>query len=242
MSAWRLGLVAIGLLSASPALAWGDDGHRLVCQIAYERLDGAAKAKLDAIIASNPNGAQSFAEACTYPDKWRARFKDDPIKARTEHHYINLRRSTLSITSETCGTARPEQGCAFTAITSDFAVLSDHAASANERWRALVFLGHFVGDIHQPLHVSFADDAGGNGLHTRGDCTDLSIDNMHSVWDTCIIRKYIYQRMVKPADFFSDPLFHTVAEELANVPPADESSWLATPRFMWGQFGFARLQ
>jgi len=26
---------------------------------------------------------------------------------------------------------------------------------------SLKFLGHWVGDIHQPLHVSFADDRGG---------------------------------------------------------------------------------
>lgn len=25
-----------------------------------------------------------------------------------------------------------------------------------------MFLAHFVGDVHQPLHVGFADDEGGN--------------------------------------------------------------------------------
>ena len=27
---------------------------------------------------------------------------------------------------------------------------------------ALKFLGHWIGDLHQPLHVSYADDKGGN--------------------------------------------------------------------------------
>lgn len=27
-----------------------------------------------------------------------------------------------------------------------------------------MFLAHFMGDIHQPLHVSFADDEGGNSI------------------------------------------------------------------------------
>lgn len=29
---------------------------------------------------------------------------------------------------------------------------------------SLMFLAHFMGDIHQPLHVSFADDEGGNSI------------------------------------------------------------------------------
>ena len=42
------------------------------------------------------------------------------------------------------------------------------AASANDVL-ALRFLGHFVGDLHQPLHVGFAEDFGGNGIDVRWD-------------------------------------------------------------------------
>lgn len=30
--------------------------------------------------------------------------------------------------------------------------------------QALMFLAHFVGDVHQPLHVGFTSDAGGNSI------------------------------------------------------------------------------
>lgn len=30
--------------------------------------------------------------------------------------------------------------------------------------QALMFLSHFMGDVHQPLHVGFTTDAGGNSI------------------------------------------------------------------------------
>jgi len=49
---------------------------------------------------------------------------------------------------------------------------------------ALKFLTHFAGDIHQPLHVGFAGDEGGNSI--KGKYDDKST-NLHSVWDTSLI-------------------------------------------------------
>ncbi len=42
------------------------------------------------------------------------------------------------------------------AITADVGVLSSTTAGDAEKARALKFLGHWVGDVHQPLHVSFS--------------------------------------------------------------------------------------
>src|SRR5262244_1828852 len=50
---------------------------------------------------------------------------------------------------------------------------------------SLNFLGHWVGDIHQPLHVCFADDRGGNLIRESGPC----VNSLHTVWDTCMIEK-----------------------------------------------------
>jgi hypothetical protein len=64
-------------------------------------------------------------------------------------------------------------------------VLRDPSADRVKKAEALKFLVHFVGDIHQPLHVSYARDKGGNDikvdfLHDR---TDL-----HTVWDSLLLR------------------------------------------------------
>jgi len=52
---------------------------------------------------------------------------------------------------------------------------------------ALVFLIHFIGDVHQPLHVGYEDDKGGNDV----DVTWFgSSKNLHSVWDSAILSKW----------------------------------------------------
>ncbi|KAJ0239452.1 Endonuclease 5 [Hirschfeldia incana] len=49
---------------------------------------------------------------------------------------------------------------------------------------ALMFLSHYMGDIHQPLHVGFSGDRGGNTIivHWYNHKT-----NLHNVWDDMII-------------------------------------------------------
>ncbi|MGC2397931.1 MAG: S1/P1 nuclease [Rhodomicrobium sp.] len=60
-------------------------------------------------------------------------------------------------------------------------------SNVSDQLRLLKSLGHWVGDIHQPLHVSFDDDRGGNLVAIAGPCKF----NLHSVWDNCIIGKKI---------------------------------------------------
>jgi hypothetical protein len=55
-----------------------------------------------------------------------------------------------------------------TAIKKDFDILSSNDASQAQKLASLKFLGHWVGDIHQPLHVSFEDDRGGNSVLVTG--------------------------------------------------------------------------
>uniref|UniRef100_A0A5B7B4Q8 Aspergillus nuclease S1 n=2 Tax=Davidia involucrata TaxID=16924 RepID=A0A5B7B4Q8_DAVIN len=47
-----------------------------------------------------------------------------------------------------------------------------------------MFLSHFIGDIHQPLHVGFTGDEGGNTITVRWYRRKT---NLHHVWDNMII-------------------------------------------------------
>ena len=64
-------------------------------------------------------------------------------------------------------------------------MLSSSTATEQQRPEALKYVGHWVGDIHQPLHVSFEDDRGGNEVGVSGLCSW----NLHAVWDSCIIEQ-----------------------------------------------------
>src|SRR5690606_36239731 len=60
----------------------------------------------------------------------------------------------------------------------------DENATREQKAEALKSLIHFVGDVHQPLHVSFARDRGGNDVKV----TFLGREtNLHRVWDTGLI-------------------------------------------------------
>ncbi len=172
-----LSIAAAGLqLAAAPqAFAWTDAGHKIVCQLAYLELTPAAKAKVDALIALDPK-FHTFAAACTWADISPA--------VRPTEHFLNVPRDARKVDPENlCPTA---DRCVASAILNDARELTQ-AKDAGERLRLLKSLGHWVADIHQPMHVSFADDKGANSI----DATGLCAGSLHLAWDMCIIEKKI---------------------------------------------------
>jgi S1/P1 Nuclease len=159
----------------SPAHAWGESGHYTVCEIAYLNLTHAARTEVDRLIEAG-GGYDSFTQSCTFPDKPRQ---------RASEHFANYARSTPRVTGPGCPGGRP---CILSAIDGDLAILRSSSASDADKSKALKFIGHWYGDIHQPLHISFADDQGGNLVDVRGPCQF----SLHSVWDTCIVEKRIF--------------------------------------------------
>src|SRR5512138_1691758 len=56
-------LVTLGLLAnALPAHAWGDLGHKIICEIAYQELNDKARAEVDRLIGLDT--FPSFPESC----------------------------------------------------------------------------------------------------------------------------------------------------------------------------------
>jgi hypothetical protein len=74
--------------------------------------------------------------------------------------------------------------------------------------QALMFLIHFIGDVHQPLHVSRSSDRGGNDINVKYHVPDIITSttteihrsshhhsyNLHSVWDTAMIKTALERR------------------------------------------------
>src|SRR5215468_9865344 len=166
-----LGAAASGFIAAPEARAWGDAGHRIVCQLAYLELTPAAKAKADALIALDPK-FKSFAASCTWPDIF-------PV-VRPAEHFMNVPRGARAVEAgNLCPVA---ERCVAKAILNDVHELASNP-DAGERLRLLKSLGHWVGDIHQPFHVSFEDDKGGNYIAASGG----RASSLHLVWDVCIV-------------------------------------------------------
>jgi hypothetical protein len=169
-------LLLLLILTPSIAFAWGETGHRVVCQIAYEELLPEARTEVDRLIALDSD-FDDFADSCL--------FADTPERIRWQDHFINMPRSTQAVTTADCPMA---QSCAFSAIHSDFLVLLDPQATDTEKLLALKLLGHWVGDVHQPMHVSFQDDRGANSNRVDPENENA---NLHGVWDYTIIARII---------------------------------------------------
>jgi S1/P1 Nuclease len=84
-------------------------------------------------------------------------------------------------------------------------------------------LGHWVGDIHQPLHVSFKDDRGGNDIKTTG-CSP----KLHAVWDTCLV-DYVVRHDVAKA----------VTDLMETITPEKRALWISSSPRDWANETFA---
>jgi hypothetical protein len=64
--------------------------------------------------------------------------------------------------------------------------LNNKSLNHKRRKEALLFLGHFVADIHQPLHVGYTEDKGGNTIKVLGSPSDKKLTSLHWLWDQAI--------------------------------------------------------
>ena len=170
-------------VAAPPAHAWGELGHRVVGHLAEARLTPAARAAVARLLAGEAD--PTLAGVANWADRLRdAPPADDPELGRrtSAWHYVNLGEEGCRYdAARDC----PDGNCVVGAIEREVAILRDPAQPTAARARALKFVVHFVGDVHQPLHAGFARDRGGNDfqLQFRGEGS-----NLHRVWDSGLLR------------------------------------------------------
>lgn len=181
----------LGLTSLiSEVHAFGKLGHQLVCDIADREFTPETKKEIQALLSVTKY--RKFSDACNWPDHIKRQKK---YKWARHLHYINIPRLETRVD---IGRDCP-RGCVLTAIT-EFSNKFLQSDDPDERAKALMFLGHFVGDIHQPLHVSYADDKGGNTIKMtyKGDRTSL-----HKVWDSKLISEEPVSSSALGSELFS---------------------------------------
>jgi hypothetical protein len=74
--------------------------------------------------------------------------------------------------------------CVVAKIEELRAVLKDPAAPQEKRREALMFIIHFVGDMHQPLHCSNNNDHGGNDVRV---VFNDRPGKLHGLWDGLLL-------------------------------------------------------
>jgi hypothetical protein len=200
------------LLYSPSALAWGGLAHEVVCEIAFLELNDTARQRVIELIQQDLE-FRSFRASCNWPDR--------PPRKHGAEHFVNVPRHAAELGDDECPLG---ENCVVTAIEDDFAVLASSDATDEEKLEALKFLGHWVGDVHQPLHVSFEDDRGGNNVGTQGS----SCNSLHAVWDRCLVEERIGMHPIPLA-----------AELHADITDEQRAAWLASDAVAWANESLA---
>ena len=165
------------LLACTPrvALAWGFEGHRIICSIAWDEMTDRSRSKVQEILGLKTK--EQFAEECTWADVYR---RDHP--QTSPWHFVNVPAGATRIDlRRDC--SGPE-GCATAQVELRIKQLRVHDPSIDKAFALRVLL-HSLGDEHQPLHVTEANgDKGGNQLHGKFLGKET---NFHAVWDSRIL-------------------------------------------------------
>ncbi len=188
----RVVVVAVIVLFANAtAFAWGGDGHRVVGDIAWHRLTPAAQKEVGRLLALD-EGYRTLADACVWADDIR---RDRSYRWASRLHYLNIPKSERAYVEDRdcrpktdcpANTKCPPRDCVVSAIMFYLEVLRDEEATDQEKLVAVKFVGHFVGDIHQPLHAGYARDRGGNDIRVE---FNHNVTNLHKVWDSMMLRE-----------------------------------------------------
>lgn len=169
---------------------WGQNGHRTTAKIAENHLSRKAKKAVDKILKG-----ESLAFVSTYADQIKS---DRKYNKYYSWHYINMGLE------ETYATAKKNpQGDLVTGIQKCIAVLKDKKSATEDKVFYLKMLVHFMGDLHQPMHIGQREDKGGNTIQVQwfGKGT-----NLHAVWDTKMIEEWnmSYLELANSAKYLSE--------------------------------------
>ena len=153
---------------------WSATGHRVVGKIANQYLTSKTKRNIKKILNN-----KSLDFVSTFADDIKS---DKRYNEFYTWHYINMPLDQNYEDSE-----KSSSGDLVSGINYCIKVIKDNNSSNDDKAFYLKLLIHFVGDLHQPMHVGLVEDKGGNDFKLQWFYKD---SNLHSVWDREMIDGY----------------------------------------------------
>jgi S1/P1 Nuclease len=231
-------LIAAGTLAlvtsiAQPhqALAWGDDGHKVVALVAQSFLDTDVRKRVNALLAADTDSltAHDIANAATWADKFRDANTGGGRQRTSQWHFVDIEIKAPDldkacfnyppVPTGTVASDGPAADCVVDKIQEFAAELANPATDIEEQVVALKFLLHFVGDLHQPLHSSDDNDRGGN--NKKVSAAGFRAGNLHHYWDT----EFVNQLETDPKSIASDLIGHISKGQISAWQAGSPSDW-----------------
>ena len=166
--------MGFALLSAIPlqeGLAWGPVGHRIVGHIAEMNLQPGVLKTIQ-----REFNIKHLANVANWADEMKKKKRPPDVL-----HYTNIAvDQRIYDQQRDC----PRKRCVTEKLKVYQHILADGSASPASRKEAFKFLIHLMADVHQPMHMGYAKDRGGNEISVvfQGKPT-----NLHKVWDSKLI-------------------------------------------------------
>jgi hypothetical protein len=202
-----------------PSFAWGPEGHRLVARIAQAQLTPAARARVTAILGPGTTMASIASWADEVRESRAATFPWHFIDIPVDQPHLDMARDC------------PKGDCVIAKIEDLRKALNDPAITPDERREDLMFLIHFIGDMHQPLHCANNKDRGGNDVPVVffGKPT-----NLHSVWDSGLLGRMGTQDRIF-GRLLTESLDHAKKWSKGTVEDWAEESHKAAQKVVYGR-------
>ncbi len=167
----KINIVILALLFLIPTttFAWGEKGHGLVAEIAFKKLDR----KTRKLVLQYLDG-MTIEKAATWMDDVRKDHAYDKLKPL---HYVNFEKG--AVVKDTC--------CdnIIHALSTTIHDLKHYKDFTKEEVKTkLCYLFHLLGDLHQPLHIGYENDKGGNAVKVNFNDKET---NLHGLYDYGII-------------------------------------------------------
>lgn len=172
--------ISLALLMLMPTnlWAWGQEGHRIIAEVAYNYLSPGAHKKIDKILGKH---------GMVYMSNWADEIKSDTVYPHMRHgHFQDLDGGLSDSAVVATLTDYPKEGGNLFRMTDSIRALLKQTPNNHD---ALVFLVHLAGDRYCPMHIAHLDDLGGNKVKMKWFGSNT---NLHAVWDTKIIQSQGY--------------------------------------------------
>ncbi|GMN50887.1 hypothetical protein TIFTF001_020050 [Ficus carica] len=198
---WLLGFASIMVPRAQ---GWSKEGHILTCRIAQALLEPEAAEAVENLLPPYVRG--DLSALCVWPDQIRHWYR---YRWTSPLHFIDTPDDACSFDySRDCHDPHGlENMCVAGAIQNFTSQLSHFREGTSDRrynmTEALLFLSHFMGDIHQPMHVGFTTDEGGNTINLRW---FRHKSNLHHVWDREILLTALADYYTKDLDLLQQDI------------------------------------
>jgi hypothetical protein len=232
-----LKLTLLVCTTTAPSFGWWCEGHEVVALIAEQHLSANARAMVTKLLKENPAAEPRFCkDSPDDPMALASTWADDAKSTEKTGawHYmdipVGLKRGDPEKYCEAIGPSRnggERPGCVLSALRYAVNVLHSKDETAEEQAKALRYLIHLLGDLHQPMHTTSNNDQGGN-------CTpvqffdDPKVGNLHRVWDGEVFNKDLAAHKETLIQFAAD-LDQRFAGKRAgwvkNTPDFDKWAW-----------------